>query len=403
MRPLSRAGAKMGCVNRGTARRSALIGLAVGGSLASTTSLASLAAATYFARKLVTPERERPLDATVLTVRHGRNGQATSAVFAPTVESLAPGRYGLFWDDEAGHARIGEILATTAEGNVVRRVDGVTRGDLEPGKGRWSGYYVDGSPQEAYGIATEDVDLATEFGPAPAWVTRAGDGRHWAVLVHGRGARRSETLRAVPVLDALGISCVIPSYRNDPDGPASLDGRYGLGLTEWRDVEVAVEYALRNGAEHVDLLGWSMGGAITMQFLARSAAAPFVRRVVLDGPVLDWADVMVHHARANRLHPRMAALAAYLLGNRTSRHTVGVAQAVDVKLTDWVARADELSTPMLVIHSVDDEFVPYGPSAALAQARPDLVTWQRWERARHVREWNTEPQRWERLVRDFLD
>ena len=80
----------------------------------------------------------------------------------------------------------------------------------------------------------------------------------------------------------------------------------------------------------------------------------------------------------------------------------GLAQAIDVTLTNWVARADELTKPMLVIHSVDDEFVPYGPSAQLARLRPDIVTWQRWEQARHVREWNTDPARWERYVREFL-
>nr|WP_274619300.1 alpha/beta fold hydrolase [Dermacoccus nishinomiyaensis] len=309
----------------------------------------------------------------------------------------------MYWDDERGHARIGEILGHTDAGGVIRAVDAVTRGELLPGPARWSGWYVDGSPQDAYGIRTEELALPTVHGRAPAWVTRAGDGTRWAVLVHGRGARRGETLRAVPVLTDLGISCIIPSYRNDSDGPGSSDGKYALGLTEWEDVDLALEFALREGARSIDLLGWSMGGAIVMQVLARSGHAGAVRRVVLDGPVLDWADVMAHHARANRLHPRLADLAARLLGgNRSSRRMTGLAQAIDVTLTNWVARAGELTKPMLVIHSVDDEFVPYGPSAELARLRPDIVTWQRWEQARHVREWNTDPARWERCVREFL-
>ena len=57
---------------------------------------------------------------------------------------------------------------------------------------------------------------------------------------------------------------------------------------------------------------------------------------------------------------------------------------------------------VLLIHSADDEFVPVGPSRQLAQHRPDLVTYEEWRVARHCKEWNTEPERWERLVRDFV-
>jgi len=56
---------------------------------------------------------------------------------------------------------------------------------------------------------------------------------------------------------------------------------------------------------------------------------------------------------------------------------------------------------VLLIHSADDEFVPYGPSRELARARPDLVTFEQWHRARHCKEWNTDPERWEGLVAAF--
>jgi hypothetical protein len=57
---------------------------------------------------------------------------------------------------------------------------------------------------------------------------------------------------------------------------------------------------------------------------------------------------------------------------------------------------------MLLIHSVDDEFVPVGPSERLAAARPDLVTMERWDTARHTKEWNVDPDRWERSVAAFV-
>ena len=73
----------------------------------------------------------------------------------------------------------------------------------------------------------------------------------------------------------------------------------------------------------------------------------------------------------------------------------------DLAKTDWVRRGAELRHPVLLIHSADDEFVPCGPSRELAEARPDLVTFEEWHVARHCKEWNTDPERWERLVGDF--
>ena len=79
-----------------------------------------------------------------------------------------------------------------------------------------------------------------------------------------------------------------------------------------------------------------------------------------------------------------------------------MAEPLDITVTNWVARAEELHHPMLLIHSRTDETVPYGPSEELAEKRPDLITLDLWDGPMHCREWNTDPERWERTVRDFL-
>jgi fermentation-respiration switch protein FrsA (DUF1100 family) len=76
--------------------------------------------------------------------------------------------------------------------------------------------------------------------------------------------------------------------------------------------------------------------------------------------------------------------------------------ALDLGRMDWVARADEITVPVLIIHSEDDEFVPVGPSRLLAQARPDLVTMTPVRGARHTAEWNLDPQGWDAAVARFL-
>ena len=109
-----------------------------------------------------------------------------------------------------------------------------------------------------------------------------------------------------------------------------------------------------------------------------------------------------HHARTNNLPTPIALLARAVMGSESVRWLAGVSESVDVAKTDWVRRSAELTHPMLVMHSVADDFVPIGPSRAVARARPDLVTYEEWEVARHCKLWNTDSERWERAVGEFV-
>ena len=380
-------------------RRGAALAGAAGAVMAGASAAGSLGAATYFARRVLTPDPRRPDDTEVLAVDDG------SVTLGLTENTRLPGRYGLWLGGGEGHARLGQVLELDeAEGRVRRELHGVDCGQLAPGFARWNQYYYGLAPSASLGLACEDVLVRSDVGDLPAWHVPAGTGpnRRWAVLVHGRGARREECLRAVPVLHRAGFDCLVPMYRNDIGAPASPDGRYNLGLSEWRDVEAAMVHAIDHGAEEVVLVGWSMGGAIVLQALVRSWLADRVTRVVLDAPVIDWADVLRHQAALNRVPGPVGALGRTLIGRRSALRLVGVHEPIDVAETDWVARAGELAHPVLLIHSEDDEFVPAGPSAALAAKRPDLVRYVPWRGARHTKEWNQDPQRWEQVVGDFL-
>ena len=380
-------------------RREVTVGAAVvGGSLAVSGVLSSIGAAAYFARMALKPDRQRPDDTQILSV------DAQSVTLDQTVDTVMPGQYGLWLDGSTGHARLGAVLEVDDErGRVRRAVHGVDFGHLAPGFARWNQYYFAGPPDRALGVPTEYVDVPTELGTMPAWVIpAAGKSERWAILVHGRGARRDEALRAVKPLRESGLNVLVPSYRNDLGARSGPDGRYNLGLSEWRDIEDAALTALQRGARELVLVGWSMGGAIVLQALSQSWLSGYVSRVVLDAPVIDWGDVLSHHARLHKVPAPLGALSRSLMGRRSTRRLVGVHSPLDVALTNWVERAAELKHPILVIHSVDDEFVPVGPSERLAAIRPDLVTMERWDTARHTKEWNVDPDRWERSVVAFV-
>lgn len=362
------------------------------------TGAASLAGAAYFARRVLTPDRRRPDDTLVVAVA------ATEIGLDITAETVVPGQYGLWFDGGHGHLRLGEITGIDeAAGRVRRELIGIDAGAPAPGPARWDGYYYSTPPDLSLGVPVDHVAVDSEVGLLPAWEIPGGDPSRWAILVHGRGATRHECLRGVAAARAQRHTCLIPAYRNDEDAPAGPDGRYNLGLSEWRDIDAAMTYAVARGARSIVLFGWSMGGAIVLQTLDRSPLAHLVSGVVLDGPVVDWADVLRHHARQHRVPAPIHRLSNTIMGRPWSRRLVGVHEAVDVARTDWVARAGELHHRILLVHSRDDEFVPFGPSRELARLRPDLVTWEPWAVARHCKEWNTDPARWEQVVGRFLD
>jgi pimeloyl-ACP methyl ester carboxylesterase len=127
-----------------------------------------------------------------------------------------------------------------------------------------------------------------------------------------------------------------------------------------------------------------------------------VRGIVLDAPVLDWRDVLAHHARLNRVPSAVGRLGQSVLSHRSAWRLAGTEAPVDLDRLDWVTRAAELTHPVLLIHSDDDEFVPSGPSRRFAAARPDLVTYLSIDGARHCKEWNVDPDAWDAAVARFL-
>ena len=189
---------------------------------------------------------------------------------------------------------------------MTRRLLGVDRGRLREGAGPLEPVLLRRDARPPLGLAFEDVEVPTDLGPMPAWFVPPAPGvparDTWAMLVHGRGATREECLRALPVLHRLGLPGAGRSATaTTPGAPRTRGGRYHLGDAEWLDVEAALLVAAERGAADVVLVGWSMGGAIALQVVARSWLADRVRAVVLDAPVLDWRHVLDHHARLNRL------------------------------------------------------------------------------------------------------
>ncbi len=364
---------------------------------AASATLATAMVALRVARNVVTPPARRRYDIEVLAV----DLVAGTVTLSRTDDTVVPGRYSLWFDGDRGHARMGEILEQTHE-SVTRRVDSVQRGDLgHATKARWAGWWY--LTPDDLGVVSRDVDIVTPLGVAPAWIIDGGTSSDdWVIQVHGRGVTRAEGLRAVSVFAAAGFTSLLISYRNDGDAPPSSDRRYALGGEEWRDVEAAIRYARDHGAQRVVLMGWSMGGAIVLQCVTRSALADVVVGVVLESPVVDWVRVLHYQAGLTHLPAPVRDAAMAILSSDVASGWAGLDQPIDFDQLDMVARARELHAPLLILHSIDDGFVPSGGSVALAHRRGDLVRFERFATARHTKLWNYDAPRWERAIGTWL-
>lgn len=346
------------------------------------------------ARRVVTPSARRT-DTRILAVDTG----AQTIELDRTPDTELPGRYGLFTTGTYGYVKIGAVLS--ADARTVRRklLTQIEAGAQVDRDAAFSGWYYT-SPSELH-LPWESVLIGSPAGPCPAWFF-PGTSDTWVIQVHGRGATRSECLRAVPVFHAMGLPNLVVSYRNDGEAPRSRGGSYALGASEWRDVDAAIGHALRHGARRILLMGWSMGGAVVLQTAVSSGNRSLIAGLILDSPVVDWRTVLRFQAREQGLVEPLPALAMGALENTVTARLSGSEGVIEFDRLDMVARASELTSPILILHSEDDGFVPADASHALAQARPDLVTMPAFAVARHTKLWNYDQTGWTAAITEWM-
>ncbi|MEU9290317.1 alpha/beta fold hydrolase [Streptomyces sp. NPDC048275] len=352
---------------------------------------ASVAAGRYASGAALKAPSGRPLPTEPrLTVHATAAGQIT---LSRDLASLRPGTYGLAGD--GSHAVVGPVLdaAPHTADTVVRRLERVTHGSLEPGDKVWLTPNVHiGNPSTALGLDHADVDIPGEFGPLPAWFV-PGIRDTWVITVHGLGTTRELPMNVMEFLHRSRLPVLDLAYRGDLGAPRSPDGLGHLGETEWRDLDAALRYAVRYGAKDVVLYGWSIGATMALRAAARSALRERISGLVLDSPVLDWEATLRALAAARRTPSVLLPLAVRAAQGRTGLYGDRIKEAAD---------PDQLKVPTLVLHGPDDTIAPWVSSRRLAKRRPDLVTLHTVPHAPHGAMWNADPAGYEEALRRFF-
>lgn len=349
------------------------------------------------ARRLTAPADPRRFDLSVRGIEHDEDGDLI--VLDRTGQTTSDGVYNL-WFEHDGWAQLSAEIVDRGPTRVARRITGTAPG-LTPKVGdraSWSGIYY-AAPADA-GLVARDITITTPAGPCPAWRID-GDPSSWAIHIHGLGSTRAGTLRGVLAATELGYTSLVVSYRNTAEGPRVGTGRTTLGHTETSDVDEAIGYAVRRGAQQIVLFGWSMGAAIALQLADRPRHEGLIAALVLDSPVLNWTEVIKTNCTRSGLPAAAGHLAIPWLTLHPLVRAVGLPGRIPLRSFDWAARSADLTTPTLILHGTGDDSVPIRLSQDLRDARPGLVELESFD-AGHTLCWNTDPDRWREEVTSWL-
>nr|WP_244977312.1 alpha/beta fold hydrolase [Deinococcus humi] len=322
---------------------------------------------------------------------------APQVILTRNAATTRPGVLDLEWDDLDGvprFAQLGPVLTRTRR--TVTRAVRWQQAALTVGHAVRPTTVGLGTPASR-GLAYQDVLVPAPHGAMPAWLVPGGAGgavadTDWIIVTHGYRGLRQDALRVLPTFARLGLSSLTITYRNAHGAPRTPQGVYKLSAEEWEDLESAVQFAQAHGARRIVLMGFSMGGGITLAFLRYSALAPRIAGVVLDSPPLEWRSLIRHFARRYYVRP-FARLVEYLTVLKSGQ---------DFDAIDHHSVMDQFQTPMLLFHGSTDRTVPVAHVERFAHARPDIVEYHRVEGAEHIRPWNMNPEWYEATLARFL-
>ena len=299
------------------------------------------------------------------------------------------GTQSMFFANRSGHLVVKPLARSgtrTRDFEVIRSYS-----DL-PGAGErvWLSGWL-GTVPEDFGIDQYE-ELSMPNG-TKAWLIPGGS--DWIISVHGRKANRGECLRVAPLLNNLGFSNLIISHETDKP-PAGLGiRRSNLGLTEWKEVESAVAFAIKNGAKSVTLYGWSLGSLFIGEYLKRKSPEVQIAKVIFDSPLLDFPSTIRLQSMNAGYSPEFGALVLEKLKSSL------ILRILDLRRKEAPDLIHNLNTPCLVFYSQLDGYVSMSRIDEFQSSNTNAHL-EHFVGARHCRLYNQDSVRYEKAISDFL-
>ncbi|MDQ1314266.1 MAG: Lysophospholipase [Pseudomonadota bacterium] len=197
---------------------------------------------------------------------------------------------------------------------------------------------VDATPADL-GLAFDPVTLGTADGEKLAgWFIPASAARGTLLYLHGNGGNIGHRLDQIEVFHRLGLNVLIIDYRGygASSGKPSEDGTYRDALAAWN----WLIQEKRQAPDRIVLFGESLGGSIAAWLAARHMPAGLIV----------YASFTSAPEMARALYPMFPAslLVRYRYDTR--------------------AALGGVKSPVLILHSPEDEIIPFSHGQALLAA-----------------------------------
>ena len=181
------------------------------------------------------------------------------------------------------------------------------------------------------GLSYKEIFIKTKDGiEICAWYVPATESKGTILFCHGNGGNISHRIDTIKIFNSLGLNVLIFDYRGygKSKGAPSERGTY-------LDAEAAWDYLkdnLKTPSDKIIIFGRSLGGAVAVELALRR---PSSRALIIESSFTSTTDM------GKKMFPYLP---------------IGIIARYRYSTLDKI---DKIKMPKLVIHSPDDEIIPY--------------------------------------------
>jgi fermentation-respiration switch protein FrsA (DUF1100 family) len=245
-----------------------------------------------------------------------------------------------------------------------------------------------------YGLTAEAIEFRSGDGVTlRGWYIPREESTKAIIVCSGANGSLDADVHVAPWLHEAGFNVLLFNWRahNQSEGEVMT-----LGFNERYDLIAAVEFAKSKGAEHIGVLGFSMGGTVA---IATAAVYEDIHAIVADSPFVYVLSAIAGGLIERRVPEGLSYLLARLFVVTACLRTR--LNLFDIDLVRWIHRV--APRPLLLIFGARDVIVPKTEvDLIFARAGDPKEVW-RVPEAAHRNIHTLQPEEYRRRILEFFE